>query len=223
MPWPNSYLARAKAGIILVVSRELAQNMSGAASALLSKEMRQGIIAATDQLFLRLITAGLTPLGGSPSDPLPDIGNALDQMTIGSASKPYLILTPDQAQRLATRATSTGAPAFPTMGIGGGTLAGIPVLVSDWVTITTGASAVLLDASMIAADAEPPTLAESRHASLQMDNAPGQSVGAGSPQTPNPTSLVSLFQTNSRALLLERWLGASRLSANAVQLLSSGW
>ena len=55
-------LARAKASSIIVVSEELARDMSGAASALIARELRKGVAGATDQQFLTTITSGITPI-----------------------------------------------------------------------------------------------------------------------------------------------------------------
>jgi hypothetical protein len=81
----------------------------------------------------------------------------------------------------------------------GGELAGVPVLVSDQVPAadSNGRKAVLLDATAIAGDAEAPMLDASDQATLQLATNP-----AGGAQ-----NLVSMFQTDSVALLVTRWLG----------------
>ena len=64
------------------------------------------------------------------------------------AAKLHLIVGPATAKALSAKPTDTGALAFPTMTPLGGTLAGIPVHVSDILTN----SVMLIDASSFAFD-----------------------------------------------------------------------
>jgi hypothetical protein len=55
-------LERRKADCILVLSDQLAENLTAGAQALLSHELRAGVIGATDTLFLSTIASGVSPL-----------------------------------------------------------------------------------------------------------------------------------------------------------------
>jgi hypothetical protein len=61
----------------------------------------------------------------------------------------------------------------------------------------------------------------SREASLEMSNTPtGRSTGGGSPGTPNATSLVSLWQTNSVGFRCERTVNWQLRRPGSVQVLT---
>ena len=61
----------------------------------------------------------------------------------------------------------------------------------------------------------------SREASLQMDDAPTNSPAGGSPVAPIPTTLVSLWQTNSIGLRAERFINWQRRRDAAVAYLAA--
>jgi len=95
-------------------------------------------------------------------------------VNVKATGKPYLVIDVHTANRLATKATTTGEQAFPSMTLNGGELAGVPVLVSDQVPAadSNGRKAVLLDATAIAGDAESPMLDASDRATLQLTTNP---------------------------------------------------
>lgn len=109
-----------------------------------------------------------------------------------------------------------GQPEFPDIGMNGGTLFGLPVIVSQYVpSDSSGAIVALVNASDIYfADDGGIEVDMSREASLQMLDNPTNA----SATTPTATPLVSMWQTNSVAFRAERtlnWL-ARRNSAVAV-------
>ena len=186
-----------KAQALIAVTSELINETSAAGNVLLASELRAGVAAATDAAFLTRVTTGAASVAGSAS-PLADLGAALEIVNTKANGKPYLVVDVHTANRLATRATTTGEQAFPLVRPNGGELV-VPLLVSDQVPAadTNGRKAVLLDATAIAGDAEAPFLDVSDQATLQMATNP--SGGA--------QNLVSMFQTDSVALLLTRWFG----------------
>ncbi|MGN6739600.1 phage major capsid protein [Dyella sp.] len=196
-----------KAQALIAVSQELVNGTTAAGNVLLATELRNGVATASDAAFLARVTEGASSVTGSAS-PLTDLGAALENVNIKAAGKPYLVIDVHTANRLATKATTTGEQAFPLMGPNGGELAGVPVLVSDAVPAadSNGRKAVLLDATAIAGDAEAPLLDASDQATLQMATNP-----LGGPQ-----DLVSMFQTDSVAILLTRWLGLEVTRASGV-------
>lgn len=114
-----------------------------------------------------------------------------------------------------------GQTEFPGIGMNGGTLFGLPVIVSenvpsDFDGTPTGAIVVLVNASDIyLADDGGIRVDMSREASLQMDNAPGTQDAL----TGTGTSLVSLWQTNTVGFLAERTINWARRRTGAVQVL----
>lgn len=106
-----------------------------------------------------------------------------------------------------------GNRAFPEINMNGGTFAGLPVIVSqyvpnDVVILVNAGDVYLADDGGVSVDS-------SRETSLQMDNAPTNASG-----TPTATTLVSMFQTNSVALRAERYITWKRRRASGVQVLT---
>jgi hypothetical protein len=98
----------------------------------------------------------------------------------------------------------------------GGTIAGIPVHVSD----QASTNVLLVDARGIVAASEAITLKSSNAAAIEMLDVPTSTIAGGSPATPTAANLVSMFQTNSRAILAERFFGFALLRSNAVASVS---
>lgn len=201
-----------KTQALLVVTQEIINGATAAGNALLATELKNGVAAATDAAFLAGVATDANAIAGSAS-PLADLGAALETVNVTATGKPYLVVDVHTANRLATKATTTGDQAFPSMTPQGGELAGVPVLVSDQVPAadSNGRKAVLLDAMAIAGDAQAPTLDASDQAALQLSSSPG----AGAQQ------LVSMFQTDSVALLCTRWLGFNVIRQSGVVVIEN--
>jgi hypothetical protein len=107
-----------------------------------------------------------------------------------------------------------GQPEFSGIGISGGSLNGIPVIVSDYVPVGT---VILTNATDIyLGDDGGISVDMSREASLEMSDAPAGDAGAGT----GAAAMVSLWQTNSVGFLAERTINWKVRRAGAVQLLS---
>lgn len=107
-----------------------------------------------------------------------------------------------------------GQPEFPGISMNGGTLFGLPVIVSEYVpTVSAGGYVFLVNASDIyLADDGGISIDMSREASLEMkDSSLTQDALTGT-----GTSLVSMFQTNSVAFLAERTINWAKRRASAV-------
>lgn len=213
-PTPVSSLAFSAQGLqpvktqaLIAVTQELITGTTAAGNSLLATELRNGVAASTDAAFLAGVSTGAQAVAGSNA-PLTDLGAALEVVNTTGNGRPYLVVDPHTANRLATKATTTGEQAFPSMTPNGGELAGVPVLVSDQVPAadSNGRKAVLLDATAIAGDAEAPMMDASTQAALQLASNP--STGA--------QQLVSMFQTDSVALLANRWIGFEVIRASGV-------
>ena len=87
-----------------------------------------------------------------------------------------------------------GVSAFPNLTPTGGSINGIPVLVSDGVL--TG-NVILIDATGIAAASGDVTLNEFREGSVQLDTSPDSPPSAA-------TNFISLWQNNLSAIVVER-------------------
>jgi HK97 family phage major capsid protein len=203
--------------------------------------VRDGLVAAiaylTDRDFLdptkaevtgvspASVTNGVTPItaSGTTADAMrDDIGSLLAaylaaNMGVGGL---VLIMTSQQAMRLSLLRNTLGNREFPDIGINGGSLEGIPVIVSENI-VATGSSPV--DGyPIVAINAPEVYLADdggvdidiSREASLQMDSAPD------SPNTAS-TVLVSLWQRNMVAIKAERFITWKKRRSGAVQFIQN--
>ena len=123
--------------------------------------------------------------------------------------------------------TLTSEPEFPSITMNGGTLAGLPVVSSEYVPVSaspTGDFVVLVNANDIwFADEGGIAIDMSREATLEMDNAPTGAASAlvGSPSNPTAHSniVVSLWQTNCVGFRAERTLNWARRRESSVQVL----
>jgi Phage capsid family len=207
----NSQLTPIKAAAVIALSNELLRAAPNEAQQLISKELVNACALAADQKFLAVALSGATSFTSSGSTAVSfrsDLASLLALVSTGASSRLFLAMPSLVAKQLsAMGATSTNAtPAFPELGPQGGSISQIRVIVSD--ACATG-TVTLLDASRFAGGAEPVTIEEFRHGSVQMDAAPD------SPPTAS-TNQLSLFQLNMAALLAERWIGIQRLSSGAV-------
>ena len=219
-------LERLKSDAIIVISDSLAENMTAGAQALLSRELRNGVVGATDLTFLAALAHDVVPLattGGTVENILADLEDMLDAVPTDTTSRLYLVVNSMTAKHLAVKGAAM--PSW-QMTPQGGSIAGIPVIVSDYLP-AVGSPAVtavmLIDAAGIAADSEIVTLDTTTHATLEMTTAPTSTVGGlGSPSAPVAAEMVSLWQTNSRGLRASRYYGFRKLREDAVAVLEGG-
>lgn len=137
--------------------------------------------------------------------------------TQGIRRAPVLIIDSQTALGLSMMINTFGQKIFPEMSMTGGTfLGGVPVIVSDSVPhSTSGGTAILVNApEILVADEGGFDIAMSRDASLTMtDTDPNTDMDS---ITPNPSEVVSMFQTNSVAFRAERQIGWLRARTTAV-------
>jgi len=204
-----SDLEISKSGAVIAITREVVVGGVDGSQRYLENELRVAVAVATDTRFLSLITAGATsfPSNGANANGLrQDLRSALQGLTLGASSRPFLITTPDIAAGLAAAGDNSGGPAFPGARWNGGEAAGIPIIVSDACPAQT---MIFADASGIAAGSEELRVDSSGIANLQMDTAPDSPPIAG-------TSYVNLWTQNMLAMKVERFFGAKVVRANAV-------
>ena len=198
-----------KTGAVIVVSKELLVAGPDGTDRYLETELKSAVSVATDAAFLALITAGATSIPSSGSNAAAmrlDVRALAQSITIGAASRLFLITTPDLAVAMATIGDSAGGAAFANAKYNGGDAGGIPILVSDG---CTAGEVILADASGIAAAAEAFRVDSSGITSVQMDTAPD------SPPTAS-TNMLNLWTQNLAAVRVERYFGAKVVRSNSV-------
>ena len=125
----------------------------------MDREMRAAVVAGTDALVLADLVAQTTPIPSS-GNVLEDLATGLALITIAD-SRLYFVLRPEDAAQLAVFQTALGGPAFPGIGVNGGTLGNIVVIASDALADGT---ALLVDASQLLTGSEPIRLDASENA-----------------------------------------------------------
>lgn len=203
-----------KTAAIAVLTRELARFSD--AESLLDTELRNGVVAGVDTVFLADMLAAVTP-GGSTSS-VADIDALLEAVPLGTASRPYFILASDVARIMSTERAGN-IRLWPDLAPLGGEISGIPALVTDRIADGT---TMLIDASAIAANGGEVQIATSTVADVQMVDNPTVATSAGSPAAPVAAQLVSLFQSNGVALRAERTFSFRLLRSNAVAAVTGG-
>ena len=224
-----------KVAAISVITEELARFSSPSAEQLVRDGLRDSVVERLDIDFVdpahaavvnvspASITNGVTPIassGATADDIRDDLANLIAAFVSTNQNVAKLVLiTPNTvALALSLMRNSLGGREFDGIGVMGGTLEGIPVVVSQYAhTAAAGNMLIACNADMIGyADDDVVTVEASREASLEMDSAP---VGASGVPTGAP-SLVSMWQTNSIALRAERFINWKKLRPGAVSFIN---
>lgn len=178
--------------------------------------------AAVANISPASITNGIAgiPSSGNTADDIRADVQALWAPFIAARNAPrnaVYLMDSSTALALSMLLNPLGQAEFPGITMNGGTFMGVPVIVSDYLPVDSGGGmVVLLNASDIwLADDGQVTIDASREASLQMLDNPTNNSATGT-----PTSMVSMFQTNSTAFLAERFINWQRRRASAVAWLS---
>lgn len=225
-------LGPAKVAAISVISDELARFSTPNAETL----VRDALAAAvTERIDVDLIdpaqaavanvnpaslTNGLTAL--SPSGVTADAARADVAKLIkaylddnNNVANLVLIMPASLALSLSIQLNSLGQREFPDLTMNGGRLLGIPVITSQYAANRSGAGNLLIAvnaADVLLADDGQVTVDASREASIQMLDNPTNSSA-----TATPTTLVSMWQTNSLALRAERFINWGKARSTAVK------
>jgi hypothetical protein len=213
---------------LVVISDTVLALAPAEAVRIIEQELVRGVVAAIDRDFLSLIADGASSIASSGSTAaavLQDVENALAAMTLGTASRVYMIAPSAVVRSLALKADTTGARAFPSVNVTGGQLAGVTVVPTDQAPTVASPSqplVVLADASRIGAWSEGVGLDRATHASIEMSDQPLHSAGGalGSPAPATAANLVNLWQVNASGFRAERWWSAARLENSAVCVIS---
>lgn len=224
-----------KVASIAAVTKETLRQSSIAADTLIRDELVRCIASAIDAKFLSDDSAvsGTSPAGilkdavdislrlGSTVPDVDsircDIAMFFKALIKGNLSldNAFFVMSELTASNLSLMANIAGGEAFPDIGYKGGTLAGVPVITTQYVddSDTNGQGVVLVKGDEVYfADDGGVEVSVSDQASLQMDNAPTTQTAISG----TGTSLVSLWQTNSVGFLVERVLNWSKRRDEAV-------
>jgi hypothetical protein len=144
--------------------------------------------------------------GGSPQSLADDLEDLVAAVVDGDPFSPVFIVSARGAAFL----NASGINAFRDVGLTGGTIAGVPAIVSR----SAAHRMILVDASEIAVNDEGLDVSRSTNAAIQMlDNPTNNSV------TPTATNVVSAFQAGVTILKYVRYLSWLLLREDAVGFL----
>jgi hypothetical protein len=126
----------------------------------------------------------------------------------GANSALFLLTTATIGKALSIISDPNGSSAFPDATWNGGSIGGIPIVVSA--AVASG-QLILVDATGVAGSSMDFELEDARHVTLDLSDSPD------SPPTAS-TAPVSLWQQNMSALRCTRYFAAERLRASAVAI-----
>lgn len=226
-----------KVAAIAAATKEMLNRASTAADALIRDELVRSAGAAIDGTFvsdaaavsgespagIRNGVSALTLTGDGSIEGIRCDAAAMLKALVGdnlSVSGAFWVMPETVAIDLATAITPLGAPAFPGMTPTGGTFLGLPAFASQYVpTDSSGAVVMLIKGDEVfLGDEGGIQVSMSDQASLVMDNAPSTNS-----TTPTAAQVVSMFQTNSVAFLVERFINWQKRRAQAVVWASVNW
>lgn len=203
----NHFLEPIKAAALIVVTDELVRNVTPAGQALFNTLLKQAVSKVVDAQFFAKITNGSTPIiesvGTDGDAMLDDLRALLSAVAIGEGARLYFVVAEDVA-----KAASTFPLTFPEMSAMGGSMLGLPALVSSTLD---GGTITLINAAAIAANSDGIEINTSRETNIEMSDAPTSDGVAGA-----GTSSVSMFQSDSAALLCVASFACERVRDDAV-------
>lgn len=222
-----------KVANIAVATMEVIRDSSPSADGIIRDQLAAALRERLDRDFinpLKAAVAGISPAGilngvagipssGNDADAVRADIKALFTSFITANNAPtsgVFIMSSVTALALSLMLNPLGQTEFPGISMNGGTLFGLPVIVSQYVPSDSGGSLVaLVNASDIyEADEGGIDLSMSTEASLQMDNAPDNPTTAS-------TVLVSLWQRNLVGFRAERTINWARRRPSAVAWLDN--
>jgi len=220
-----------KIAAIAVITEELARFSFPGAETLVRDELAKAVIERLDRDFIdpdKAVSSGVNPAsitngvtaksgaGTSAANVLTDVQNLVAPFLLANydVSDLVLIMPNSLALVLSLMQNSLGQDSFKGMTVNGGTLAGIPVITSQYAAFGSsyGNVVICVSAGNIAlADDGTVTVDASREASIEMVDSSSQDATSGT-----GASQVSMFQTNSIALRAEREINWKKLRSDAV-------
>lgn len=213
MSLSGRFLEPQKVAGIVIITKELLRASSVAGQEFLDNSLRLAAGAALDSAFVSIATNGIPPIaarGSDPSDALADLRAALDIVNAGRAGPFLWLIAPDAANRAATFAGTAGLT-FPNLTPTGGTLLGLPAIVSPAVPAGT---IILVDVGGFVGDIIGIEIDRNEHAAVEMSTTPSDPPNAS-------TILTSMWQLNLVGLLVSAEFGLERIRESAVAVISS--
>ena len=221
-------LTFAKAAGIIVLTEELVKLSTPSAEEAVRREMLDGMQQFLDVQFQDPAVAAVA--GVNPASITNGAGTAAASGVTGAAAKAdlaaavatftaaeiplegsVLLMSESNAFGLSISLNPLGQQLFPGMSVQGGTIMGIPVIVSNALSTRI----VLVHApSIFFADDGGATIDTSREATIQMDSAPTDVVDA-------TTVYISTWQRNLVALKVERFITWLRARTAAVRVITA--
>jgi hypothetical protein len=135
----------------------------------------------------------------------------LSAITTSATSRIYYVASPANMKSIVTKGNVGGQPAYPTLGPNGGELfPGVVAIASDQIS---SSAALMFAADAIVGNADALVPDNSDQTTLQLETSPDSPPSAS-------TSMLSLWQTDNRALRMERWFGYTVMRASGVSSLS---
>lgn len=235
--YTRTKLTPLKVATIAAATKESLKRASAAADALLRDELARAVASTMDTTFLSDDAAvtdespagifnGVTALtlagDGTVAGIRADIAQMLKEL-VGdnlSVAGAFWVMPETVAIDLSLIVNEVGASAFPGIGPTGGTLAGLPVFTTQLAPVdSNGATVALIKGDEIfLGDEDGIQVSMSDQASLVMDSDPSMDS-----TTPTPAQLVSLWQTNSVAFLVERFINWAKRRSQAVVWAQVNW
>ncbi len=216
---------------MLVTTAELLRSSSPSAESILSRDLAAAAVQAADETFIdpanagiagvkpAAITNGVTAIhsaGSTLANLDSDLALLIEALSDAGSDLSFatFVMRPRTALWLSGLRGSGGTLAYPGMGVKGGTLLGLPAIVSAAVPSSVGSPAeggniTLLDPSQVEyLDEGAGAIEVSEHGSVQMSDVPGSGA----------TTLTSLWQTDSACLKTTRYLGWQAVRSGMAQL-----
>jgi len=223
--YTRTKLSPLKVAAIAAATKETLMRATPAADALLRDELGRACLAAIDGTFISDVAAvadtspagilnGVTPLtlsaGSNVADIRCDIATFLNELVDGlkTIAGAFWVMPENVAIALSLIVNEVGASAFPGVTVTGGTLAGLPVFVTGYADTDSDGSVVALikGDEIFLGDEDGVQVSMSDQATLVMDDAPTGNSITPTGVSPGSQALVNMWQTNSVAFLVERFI-----------------
>jgi HK97 family phage major capsid protein len=199
-----------KVAAIVVLTQEVLRNADPSVELSIATELAKAVGQGADAAMFDLGVSGslthdgivLTSAGTSLANIDSDLQRMLSYMSTNDEGldAAYWCMSPVTAGYLGSLRGTGGAAAFPNVGVRGGSILGIPVVVSANLRSTgspTERQIVLVNPSrVLLADPAATSVTVARNASIQLDDAPSS----------NASQVVSLFQMNAVGIKGERFI-----------------
>lgn len=224
---------------LVTVDDELMRSSSPSAELLVRDDLAESISVFMDQSFIDPNYGGqtniqpasmlygvtpVTPTGTTAAFLQADIATLFATAIAANLnpSSGVWVMSPTTALKLSLMLTSLGQPQYPTISINGGTLFGMPVIVSQSAKIAGspqyGEMIVLLfEREIFVADDGQVTIAISNEAALELKDNPTNSGSGGE----TATSMVSMFQTVSHAIRAVRYINWAKRRTQAAAFIQA--